>query len=497
MKSLQAINPGSFDINQDFETAQYVAEVLHRSGYEAFLIGGAVRDIWLGREPKDFDLVTNATPQEIRDIPELSRSKYKDPAQAYGVTRVKIARKHQDSEIEVATFRRDIDAHEGRKSTKIEFSSLEDDVLRRDLTINGLAYDLVSNFIIDYVDGVEDLISKRIRFIGNPLNRIREDPLRIMRAIRIRHQLGFRYDPQTRKALKKATTEGFIGNIAIDRLRDEFTALLMQPNRKNAIVDLDRLGVLDIVLPEVVAGKGVVQPPEFHAEGDVWKHQLLIMDYLPDSPSRRLVWAALLHDIGKAPTSRIPQSEGRIRFDRHYAVGAEMAKAILRRLRFSNRDINDICWMVYNHMAIDDLPSMKPSKQQRMLGHPAFEDLLELHRVDAAASWRPEWPHGKKPRFRGIERIWNEYQQKSPEVQQPSLKRDLGIDGNWLIRELGEELNLNQGPILGEILYYLENWYRDEGITELTGYKTKAREVAKKVMRKSEHKHKRGIIISP
>jgi poly(A) polymerase len=465
-------------VSHDYKLARQAAKVLSRHGFAAYIIGGAVRDLWLGRYPKDFDLVTNALPEQIMAITEFKRSRYKDTAQAFGVTRVKFTHQGVSNELEIATFRQDIEAHRGRKATKVVFAELEDDIDRRDFTINALALDPSTNQVIDYVGGIDDLDNKLVRFIGEPAARIQEDPLRLMRAIRFKNHLGFAYHPATAQAIKRGAGQGQVELIAVDRLRDELTNLLLHPSRRQAIFDLNEFGILQRVLPEVTAGKGVAQPPQFHAEGDVWQHELLILDYLPPEPGKRLVWAALLHDIGKVPTSTKPRNaQDRIRFNRHYAVGAEMAKTILRRLRFSNHDIRDIAWIIYNHMTIDDLPAMRPSHQQRLLGHPAFEDLLELHRADAAASWRPGQPHGTKPEFRKIEHLWRLYQAKTPERQQPSLKRDLGIDGKWLLERFGGKTSLASGPQLGKILRELEEWYQDEGVKDPEAYAAKTRQL--------------------
>lgn len=461
----------------DFAAAKQATNVLNNHGFKAYIIGGAVRDLWLGLQPKDFDLVTNATPNEVMALPEFKQSSYKDTAQAFGVTRVGFENHHGKHQLEIATFRKDIEAHKGRRATRIAFADLEDDVSRRDFTINALALDPSTGQIIDYVGGIDDLEQKMIRFIGGPLARIKEDPLRILRAIRFKTQLEFFYAPRTAQAIKKAVQQDLVETIAPDRLQIELTNLLLHPNRRQAVQDLDEFGIMDRILPEVTAGKGTVQPGQFHAEGDVWHHELLILDYLPPHPSKRLAWAALLHDIGKPPTAT-PNRGGRdrIRFNRHYAVGAELAKTVLKRLKFSNHDINDISWMVYNHMAIDDLPSMRPSHQQRMLGHPAFEDLLKLHRADAAASWRPNRRHDKVPRFYKLERLWHDYQAKPPKQRQPSLKRDLGIDGRWLLDTFNERYHPS-GPLIGKVLAELEEWYKDQGVTDRRAYRRKARQL--------------------
>ena len=462
----------------EFESAVEAARILHREGFEAYLVGGAVRDIWLGREPKDFDLVTNATPEQVMRIAEFADSKYKDTTQAYGVTRANFRNQGAEYELEIATFRRDIEAYLGRKETKVEFATLEDDVLRRDFTINALAFDLYTNQIIDFVDGIADLEDKLIRFIGEPEDRIKEDPLRIMRAIRFKNHLGFSYHGETSQAIKNAVKSGYVEKIATDRMRIELTKLLTHPSRRQSVYDLYKFGILARVLPEVTAGIGIKQPPEFHSEGDVWQHELIILDHLPAHPGKRLAWAALLHDIGKAATVTMPQSsKDRIHFNRHYEVGAEMAANILNRLRFSKKEIANIVWVIQNHMTIDDLPEMRPSHQQRMLGHPAFEDLFELHRADSAASWPPEYPRTAEPAFPEIEELWKDFQSTPPEIRRPSLKRDLNIDGDWILENFAKEFSLKPSPIIGDTLEELKEYYKDTGDKQPESYLRKAREI--------------------
>jgi len=457
----------------EYQTALSAARALHEAGFEAYIIGGAVRDLLLDRHPKDFDIATNATPDQVQSIPKLKKSTYKDTAQAYGVTRIKI----NDHTLEIATFRKDIEAHKGRKHTKVEFTELEDDLARRDFTINTLALDPLTSQVIDYEGGLDDLQNRTLRFIGDPLARIHEDPLRVLRAIRFRNLLGFNYEQDTYDALSTAVKSGAIETIAIDRLRHELSLMLTHRSRRTSLEDLDKFGILERVLPEVTAGKRVEQPPEFHAEGDVWTHQLLVMESLPANPNHQLAWAALLHDIGKARTQTLPKAKSdRIRFNRHYEVSADMAREILCRLRFSNRDTELITWMIYHHINIDDLPQMRISHQKAMLGHPAFADLLKLHKADAMASWHDGKPRSK-PRFNEIETIWRQYLAHPPEKRHPSLKKDLGIDGNWLLKKFGKELSLTQGPIIGEVLQALEEEYQDTGKKEKSFYKKRAKEL--------------------
>jgi poly(A) polymerase len=465
-------------VSHDYDSARQAAEILDKAGFEAYFIGGAVRDLLIGHQPKDFDLVTNATPAEITAIPEFQQSFYQDTAQAFGVTRVRLGTgTPHEVKLEIATFRRDIAAHLGRKATTVEFAELEEDVLRRDFTINALALNPLTGQLIDYVGGMDDLDHKLIRFIGKPIERTREDPLRLVRAIRLKNQLGFSYEPQTKTAIRRSVRQGDLQSIAVDRLRDELTRMFIDVSRRRALIDLDNLGILKKILAELAAEKEVAQPPEYHAEGNVWRHELLVMDYLPHHPSKQLAWAALLHDIGKGPTLTWPKdASDRIRFNKHYAVGAEMARSILRRLKFSNHDISDICWIIYNHIAIDDIPLMRPSRRHKFFGHPAFADLLELHYVDARASWRTGRPR-TQPQFENLERLWHEYQAMPAHERHPSLKQDLGIDGHWLLKEFAREAQIQEGPLIGDILRYLEEWYLDTGVKDPRAYKRKARQL--------------------
>lgn len=443
-----------------YEAAEQAARILNRHGFDAYIIGGAVRDLLLGRAPKDFDLVTNATPEQLLALEEFSRAFYKDPAQAFGVTRVNLPVGKQTVHIEIATYRRDIEAHLGRKLTKVEFADLDDDVMRRDLTINALAFDPLTHELIDHVDGMRDLDNKIIRFIGDSTQRIQEDPLRLLRAVRLKNELGFDFDPQTYQALTRAVKDGFVDGIATDRVRDELTRMLKLGSRKAALEDLDSLGILKRLLPEVDAGKGVKQPPEYHSEGDVFVHTLLTMDCLPPTISTRLAWATLLHDIGKVKTYR-PESEtgDRIRFNEHSEVGAKQAVRALRRLNFSNKVVEQVEWLIHYHIGIDNLPLMRPKRRENFMAHPAFEDLLTLHKADACGSWS-RLPDGtilkSSGDFKELEDIWQKFQRRR-KVTPPLLKNDLGISGDLIMKKFG----LGSGARLGRLLRVLEHKYLD------------------------------------
>lgn len=463
----------------NYQGALKVARVLDGAGFEAYIIGGAVRDMLLGRAPKDYDVVTNATPEEILKLDAFKESFYKDTAQAFGVTRVQIEVADLDktlvAEVEIATYRRDIEAHLGRKQTKVKFAHLEDDVSRRDFTINALALDPLNDCAVDYVDGISDLNNRLIRFIGKPDERIQEDPLRIIRGIRLKHQLAFDYEDDAKAAIKRAIEQDKLENIATERLADELSRILTHPSRYDALLDLDELSALERLLPEVTAGKNVPQPEAFHSEGDVFTHTLLAMKHLPKQPNQRLAWATLLHDIGKPPTFEPASKTGdRIRFSEHYDVGADMARKVLGRFRFSNKLIAEVSWMIHYHMGIDDLPNMRPNRQKNFMSHPAFSDLLKLHKADAHASWSKEG--GKvdtsSAQFPVIEKLWAEFQE-SKDKQAPSLKDDLGVDGDWVM----QEFTIEQGPKLGEIMDELHEAYLDHKISSKSDAKKLVKEL--------------------
>lgn len=433
-----------------YEAAVQAAQILEQAGYEVYLIGGAVRDLLLGKLPKDFDLVTSAQPPQILALPGFSKSRFDNAAQAFGVTRVMLGK----SEIEITTYRRDIEAHLGRKQTKVEFAHLEDDLQRRDFSVNALALDPLNDYLVDEVGGLADLEDGLIRFIGEPSERITEDPLRILRGIRLKNQLGFNYESATKGALQAAISKGELAKVATDRVRQELNRLLVHSSRVDAIADLDELGALEKLLPELVAAKGVSQPTQFHAEGDVYEHTLLALGNLPPRPSHQLVWATLLHDIGKPPT-RSHQSQDRIRFNEHYKVGAQLARDILKRFNFSKRDIETISWLVHYHLAIDELPRMRPGHAQQMLSHPGFAELLALHKADAKAAWGKDGDavNVSQPDFSELDKLWETYQLQS-HTQPLSLKSELGIDGDWLKREFKLA-----GKQLGKILKHLQEAY--------------------------------------
>src|SRR6267143_609574 len=385
---------------RDFATT--IIQTLRQQGFHAYLVGGCVRDLLLGREPKDYDVATNATPDQVmRIFPET----YAVGAQ-FGVVLVPI-RGEPDSAgkntsaasspepagndsgsskadlVEVATFRSDVSYSDGRHPDEVRFSGHpREDVERRDFTINGLLMDPVSGEVLDFVEGRKDLEARLVRAIGDPERRFAEDKLRMLRAVRFAARFGYAIDPPTFSAIQKLAPQ--VHHVSQERVREELTKMLTEGQARRAFLLLDRSGLLPEVLPEISAMKGVEQPPEFHPEGDVFVHTLLLLQKLPHPCSPALAWGALLHDVGKPAPFRA--SPDRIRFDGHVAVGVKMAEEICRRLRFSTDDTEQILALIDNHMRFADVPQMKESTFKRFVRLLRFEEHLELHRLDCEAS---------------------------------------------------------------------------------------------------------------
>lgn len=331
-----------------------------------------MRDRLLGRPAHDQDVVTAARPEIVsalfpRTIPVGA---------AFGVVRVAT----QEGPVEVATFRREGPYLDGRRPAFVEFASLEEDVRRRDFTVNALLYDPVEDRILDLVGGQADLAARQIRTVGDPDARFAEDRLRILRAVRLAAELDFAIEAETAAALARHAAA--IRDVSAERIRDELLRLLTAPGRATALETLRRSGLLAEILPEVAAMEGVAQPPEFHPEGDVLTHTRLALSHLRD-PSPVLALAVLLHDVGKPPTF---ERADRIRFNRHAEVGAEMAETICRRLRLSADEAERVVALVRDHLRIMDVRQMRAPRLKRFLARPDFPDHLELHRVDCLAS---------------------------------------------------------------------------------------------------------------
>jgi poly(A) polymerase len=370
--------------------AEYICRTLRAAGYRAYFVGGCVRDILLHREPADYDVASNATPERVEQIFPNSLM----VGAKFGVVVVvqEPEASHDDKDasatVEVATFRSDVGYSDGRHPDQVVYaSSPQQDVQRRDFTINGLLLDPETNEVLDYVGGREDLREGIIRAIGRPEERFREDKLRMLRAVRFAARFGYAIEPETMRAIQKLAPE--IGQVSAERLRDELTKLLTEGSARRGFELLDETHLLPNLLPQIARMKGVQQPPQFHPEGDVWIHTLLMLEGLPPRTSPTLAWGVLLHDVGKPPTFSPPSGpNGRIRFDRHVEVGTRMAEEICERLRFSNDDMAQIASLVANHLRFKDVPQMKRSTLKRFVRLDRFEEHMELHRLDCSSSHR-------------------------------------------------------------------------------------------------------------
>ena len=353
--------------------ARAVIAKLRGAGHQAYLVGGSVRDLLLGAKPKDFDVSTDASPERIMDLFPKSGQ----VGAHFGVVLVRDA----CSQVEVATFRSDHEYADGRRPASVHFESdPREDAMRRDFTINGLMMEAATGEVLDYVGGRADLERRVVRAIGDPDGRFKEDHLRLLRAIRFAARLGFEIDPATFEAIRRH--HALILKVSAERVRDELERILIEGGARRGFELLDASGMLADLLPEVAAMKGVGQPPEFHPEGDVWTHTLLLLEGLGRA-TPTLAWGALLHDVGKPPTFRVAE---RIRFDGHVEEGVRLAHGILNRLRFSRDDMERVEALIANHMRFKDAHRMKESTLKRFLRMPNFGEHLEMHRLDCLAS---------------------------------------------------------------------------------------------------------------
>jgi putative nucleotidyltransferase with HDIG domain len=420
------------------ELANSVCTALQHRGHQAFLVGGCVRDILLHREPADYDVATNATPQEVLQLfPDAL-----DVGAQFGVVLVR-----QDSlKVEVATFRSDFGYSDGRHPDQVVYSQTpEEDVQRRDFTINGLLMRHDSGEVLDFVGGRADLAAKIIRAIGEPSRRFAEDKLRMLRAVRFSARFGYTIEPATFGAIRKHASE--IHVVSAERIREELSKLLAEGAARRGFELLDELGLVSELLPEIAAMKGVPQPPQFHPEGDVWIHTLLMLEALPTGASPTLAWGVLLHDIGKPPTFRSATETGdRIRFDGHVDVGVRMADELCRRLRFSNDDTDQIKALVANHMKFKDVAQMRQSTLKRFVRLPQFDEHLELHRLDCQSS------HGKLDAYDAVRAFLA--QTPPAEVRPPRL-----LSGDDL-----KDLGYTPGPEFQKILATLEDAQLEEAV---------------------------------
>jgi poly(A) polymerase len=405
-----------------------IVSALRKAGYTAYFAGGCVRDLLLDKEPHDIDIATSARPEDVQRLFPRTHA----VGAHFGV--VVVIERAQP--FEVATFRSDGAYLDGRRPTDVTFSDARADAERRDFTVNGMFFDPLTNEVIDYVGGQQDLAARVIRAIGDPAARFDEDKLRLLRCVRFATTLDFTIDDATWNALLHLAGE--IHVVSAERIRDELTKLLIAPHRARGLDLLATSGLLRELLPEVAALDGCEQPAEFHPEGDVYTHTRIMLDLLGPNPPAPVVWSVLLHDIGKPPTARV-DGDGRIRFNGHDRVGAEMAERVLKRLRFSNVEIDQIVEAVRQHMVFKDVQRMRTAKLKRFMARPHFNDELELHRVDCQSS------HGFLDNYVFLQAKQDEF------ANEPIIPPPL-ISGHDLIAR-----GYTPGPDLGKILDEVQN----------------------------------------
>jgi len=405
------------------KTARQIAARLRENDYIAYFAGGCVRDMVRGLTPKDYDIATDARPEAVQ---KLFPRTYAVGAH-FGVIIVL----ENGFQFEVATFRSDEGYIDGRHPSAVRFSSPEEDAKRRDFTINGMFYDPVAEEVIDFVGGRADIAAKLVRAIGDPAERLAEDRLRMLRAVRFATVLDYKIDNGTWKAL--VANAPSINQISAERIRDELVRVLTSPNRVRGWDLLDSSGLMRVILPEIDAMKGCLQPEQFHPEGDVFQHTRLMLQFLPEKVSVPLVFSVVLHDVAKPRTATVDET-GRIRFSGHDRLGAEMTEEIMRRLRFSGAEIEATVEMVRQHMVFKDVPKMRVAKLKRFMARPTFEDELELHRVDCEGS------HRMLDNYEFLLRKREEF------ANEPIIPLPL-VRGDDLIA-----LGLKPGPKFGEIL---------------------------------------------
>ncbi|MCF6313093.1 MAG: CCA tRNA nucleotidyltransferase [Verrucomicrobiales bacterium] len=418
--------------------AQDIIAHLKKHGHQAYFAGGCVRDHLRGVAPKDFDIATSAHPAEIL--------KLYPGANTVGAHFGVILIRHHGWDFEIATFRADSEASDGRRPDHVTFTDAKEDAQRRDFTINGMFFDPEKQQVIDYVGGQKDLAKGLIRAIGDPEKRFEEDYLRLMRAIRFATVLDFEIEKNTWQALQLHAPE--INQISPERIRDELDRIWLSPRRVKGFDLLVESGLMQAIFPEIITLQGCEQPPQFHPEGDVFTHTRLMLSLLPDEiDSLPLVLSVLFHDIAKPATQTFDQADQRIRFNGHDSLGAQMTADILRRLRYKNEVIEDASLAVKHHMSFINVQDMRTAKLKRMMARPTFPDELELHRVDCLGS------NGMLDNYHFI-------QQKEQEFAAEPLIPPPLINGKDLIA-----LGWKPGPAMGEILLKIQDLQLESTLT--------------------------------
>jgi poly(A) polymerase len=407
---------------------------LRDAGHVAYFAGGCVRDRLLGRTPEDFDVATSAPPEVVRAL--FSRTV--PVGMQFGVVLVLLG----DERFEVATFRADDAYVDGRRPTAVHFGSARDDAQRRDFTINAMYWDPLTDEIIDLVGGRDDLRAGIIRAIGDARARIAEDRLRMLRAVRLAARFGFVIEPATHAAIVEAAPT--VMDMAAERIGDEVVKIATEGRARRGFELLAETTLLDVVLPEVAAMRGVAQPPDYHPEGDVWVHTLLLLEQLPPRTPETLALGALLHDVAKPLCAQI--RDGRITFWQHDVEGEAMAVAICQRLRRSRETWERVAYLVRNHLRLVQAPAMRLATLKRLLAEDGIDELLALVRIDTMASNRD---------LQYVEFCERKRQELQDTVRPPRL-----LAGDDLLA-----LGYPRGPLIGQILHAVEDAQLEGDVT--------------------------------
>jgi poly(A) polymerase len=427
------------------------SEIVHRlqqAGFEAYWVGGCVRDQLLGREPGDHDVATSARPAQVEALfPQTI-----PVGRKFGVILVLV----EGLQFQVATFRAEADYADGRRPRRVTFCDAIADARRRDFTVNGLFYDPVREQLHDWVGGQADLHARVIRTIGDPRERFAEDHLRLLRAVRFAAQLDFQIEDATFHAVRDHAAK--IQAVSAERVREELVKLFRPPHAARGLDLLRDSGLLAEVLPELSATIRCEQSPVFHPEGTVYEHLRLMLSHLPADAPPSLPWAVLLHDIAKPVTAERDPATGEIHFYEHEKIGADMAARILRRLRFSNHEIDEVVACVRQHMQFKDVTKMRKATLRRLLLRETFPLELELHRLDCLGS------HGQLDHYEFLRA------QAASLAQQPQIRPPL-LTGDDLIA-----LGMKPGPALGKLLADLREKQLQDELTTPEAAREYARE---------------------
>lgn len=404
--------------------ARAIVAHLQAAGHAAFWVGGCVRDQLLGREPEDFDVATSARPEQIEALFERTIP----VGRQFGVILVVV----EGEQYQVSTFRAEGPYRDGRRPSEVRFTDAIEDARRRDLTVNGLFFDPVSAVLHDWVGGQEDLLARRIRTIGDPVERLAEDYLRLLRVVRFAAQLDFVVEPATLSAVQANAAQ--IHRVSAERIREELMKLFRPPHAARGLDLLRESGLLREVLPEVAAFVECVQSPDYHPEGSVYDHVRQMLALLPTDSPPLLPWVALLHDVAKPVTASHDAATGTIHFYGHERVGAQMTQDLMSRLRFSRKEIETAVAVVRQHMQFKDVLKMRKATLRRLLMRETFPLELELHRLDCMGS------HGRLDHHEFLLR------EAAALAQQPQIRPPL-LRGDDLLA-----LGLAPGPALGALL---------------------------------------------